>query len=59
LPALDGGRLIFLGIEALFKKRISPVIERKINAAGLAGLILLYVLVTYKDILQYKDIIFK
>lgn len=59
LPALDGGRLIFLGFEAVFKKRVSPVIERKINAAGLAGLILLYILITYKDILQYKDILFK
>lgn len=59
LPALDGGRLVFLGYEAVFKKRVSPLIERKINAAGLAGLILLYILITYKDILQYKDIIFK
>lgn len=59
LPALDGGRLVFLGYEALFKKRVSPIIERKINAAGLAGLILLYFLITYKDILQYKDILFK
>ncbi|PIS39527.1 MAG: hypothetical protein COT33_01500 [Candidatus Nealsonbacteria bacterium CG08_land_8_20_14_0_20_38_20] len=59
LPALDGGRLVFLGCEAVFKKRASPLIERKVNAAGLAGLILLYILITYKDILQYKDIIFK
>lgn len=59
LPALDGGRLVFLGIEAVFKKRVSPAIERKINTAGLTILILLYILITYKDILQYKDIIFK
>ncbi len=59
LPALDGGRLIFLGYEAVFKKRVSPIFERKVNAAGLVGLILLYILITYKDILQYKDIIFK
>ncbi|MBU4298784.1 site-2 protease family protein [Patescibacteria group bacterium] len=59
LPALDGGRLIFLGYEAVFKKRVSSIFERKVNAAGLVGLILLYILITYKDILQYKDIILK
>lgn len=59
LPALDGGRLIFLGIEAVFEKRVPPAIERKINNIGLTVLILLYLLITYKDILQYKDIILK
>jgi len=58
LPALDGGRLVFLGYEAIFRKRIPPIIERKIHAAGLLGLIVLCCLITYNDILRFKDILF-
>ncbi|MCX6817144.1 MAG: M50 family metallopeptidase [Candidatus Beckwithbacteria bacterium] len=50
LPALDGGRLLFLGIEAVTRKRIKPGIEQAIHMAGMLVLIGLMVLVTIGDI---------
>ncbi len=58
-PALDGGRLFFIAIEGIFKKRVPLSIERKINLIGFLILVLLLVVVTYKDIIQFKDILFK
>ena len=49
-PALDGGRVFFLIIEKLRRKRNNPRIEQAVNAAGFAFLILLMVLVTIKDV---------
>ena len=50
LPALDGGRLMFLIVEALRKRPIDPELEAKIHAAGIIVLMLLMAFVTYKDI---------
>ena len=49
-PALDGGRLLFLIIEAIRKKPLNPKIESAINAAGLILLMGLMVFVTFSDI---------
>jgi len=57
-PALDGGRLVFMGFEGLTKKRIPLKVERNINLIGFVLLILLLVLVSYKDIVQFKDVLF-
>lgn len=51
-PALDGGRLLFVGIEALKGSPIKPSIAHTLNAAGFILLILLMVAVTYNDILR-------
>ncbi len=48
-PALDGGRLFFVGIEAVTRKRIKPEIERWANQIGMAILLGLIVLVTIND----------
>lgn len=50
IPALDGGKLLFLGIEAARKKPFPPKIEQKINSIFFALLITLMVWVTIKDI---------
>jgi regulator of sigma E protease len=54
IPALDGGRILFLIIEfvmGLFKlKRINPKLENYIHLGGLALFMLLMVYVTYNDI---------
>jgi regulator of sigma E protease len=51
VPALDGGRLIFLLVElARHGKRVSPRTEQLVNAIGFALLILLMCVVTYFDI---------
>lgn len=52
LPALDGGRLFFLLIEAVRRKPVNPKYEGYIHAAGLALLLLLMVFVTFNDIVR-------
>lgn len=49
-PALDGGRLLFVGIEALTNKKIPPAVVGVTNAIGFGLLILLMLVVTYSDI---------
>ena len=51
IPGLDGSRLLFLLVEAVRRKPISPEIESRIHLAGFVLLIGLMVLLTYKDIL--------
>lgn len=50
LPALDGGRLVFLLIEAVRKKRVEPELEAKVHFAGLMLLMLLMIVVMFNDI---------
>ncbi|MGO5095028.1 RIP metalloprotease RseP [Agathobaculum sp. LCP25S3_E8] len=52
LPALDGGRLLFLIIEAVRRKPVPPKYEGYIHAAGLVLLLALMVYVTGQDILR-------
>ncbi len=49
-PALDGGRLVFLIIEAIRRKPISAKVEGMIHFVGLAALMLLMVGITFQDI---------
>ena len=51
-PALDGGRLIFLFIEAIRGKRIPPEKEGMVHFAGFALLMILMVVVMYNDIMR-------
>ena len=50
LPALDGGRLFFLVIEGIRRKPLNPKYEGYVHGAGLALLLLLMLVVTFKDI---------
>lgn len=50
IPALDGGRLFFILIEAIRKKPIPSKYEGYIHAAGFALLILLMIVITFNDI---------
>ena len=52
LPALDGGRLVFLLVEAVRKKPVNRQIEGAIHFAGLMLLMALMVVVMYNDILK-------
>lgn len=52
IPALDGSRLIFLGLEWLRGKPIQPEKENFIHFIGFFFLIGLMVLITYQDILR-------
>lgn len=50
LPMLDGGHLLFLGLEKIRKKPLSPRTEEIINSIGLAIIFLLMLSVFYLDI---------
>ncbi|MDO8555482.1 MAG: site-2 protease family protein [bacterium] len=51
-PALDGGRLLFLAIEAVRRKPISQKVFKAINSIGFFILIGLMLLITYRDIIK-------
>ncbi len=51
-PALDGGRLIFVLLEALIGKRFNKLLEGRIHLFGMALLLLFMVAITYKDIVR-------
>ena len=52
LPALDGGRLVFLVAEAIRRKPVNRQVEGMIHFAGLMLLMALMVIVMYNDILK-------
>ena len=52
IPALDGSRLLFLGLEGVRGTPIDPSKENFIHLVGLALLLLLMVVITYQDIVQ-------
>jgi len=51
-PALDGGRLLFLLIEKVKGSPVSPKISSVVHGAGMAILLTLMLMVTYRDILK-------
>lgn len=53
IPALDGGRLLFLIIEAVTKKRVHPTTEKYVHAVGMIILLGLIVLITISDIRKF------
>ncbi len=50
LPALDGGRLVFLIIEAIRGKRVAPEKEGWVHGVGMILLLLLMVFVLFNDV---------
>lgn len=51
-PALDGGRLVFLLIEAVRRKRVNPDAEGMIHFAGLLVLMAFMLFVTFRDVIH-------
>jgi regulator of sigma E protease len=56
LPALDGGRLLFLIIEKLRGRPTNQKIEAIVHNVGFVLLILLIILVTFRDVSKYEVI---
>jgi regulator of sigma E protease len=48
-PALDGGRIIFILPELIFRRRVSPQVENMVHAAGMAFLLLLMIYINVMD----------
>ena len=52
IPALDGGKLLFLLFELIFRRPVDRKIEGYIHAVGLVILLMLIALVSIKDIVK-------
>jgi regulator of sigma E protease len=50
-PALDGGRLLFLGAEAVSRRKPDAKLEVRVHAVGLLMLLTLIAFVTYADVI--------
>jgi regulator of sigma E protease len=50
LPALDGGRLVFLVYELVTRRRPNPKVEAAVHTAGFLVLFVVMILVLFKDI---------
>ncbi len=53
IPAVDGGKLIFLLIEAIRGKPVPPEKEGMVHLAGMAALLVLMIYVTYNDVVRF------
>jgi regulator of sigma E protease len=52
IPVLDGGHLVYIALEAIFRRKIPFKIKLRIQQVGLALLLLLMVAVFYSDIMR-------
>ena len=52
LPALDGGRILFVLVRAVFRGRISDDAEAKVHGLGMVLLMALMVFLVFKDTIQ-------
>jgi len=51
-PALDGGRIIFVLPELIFRRRVSPQVENLIHGMGMAFLLLLMIYINVMDFIN-------
>jgi regulator of sigma E protease len=51
-PALDGGRIIFVLPELLFRRRVSPQVENLVHGMGMAFLLLLMIYINVMDFIN-------
>jgi regulator of sigma E protease len=52
IPALDGGRLLFVVLEAVRRKRIPPERERAVHAVGFVLILGLMIYISYLDLVR-------
>lgn len=52
IPALDGGRAVFVLFEAVTKKKTAPAFEASLHKWGMVALLALTVMVTAKDVVN-------
>lgn len=54
IPALDGGRLLFLFIEAIRRKPVAPEKEGLVHFIGFVALMALSIFMMYRDIIKFN-----
>ncbi len=52
IPALDGGRALFLTVSAAIRRDLNPRVEATVHMVGMGLLLLLLIFVTYNDVKQ-------
>ena len=52
LPALDGGRILFLGYELIMRRPLDPRKEGLVHAAGMVLLLAFMLFITLRDVIQ-------
>ena len=52
IPAVDGGRLVFIVYEIVRRKKVNPNFELAVNKYGMLFLLGMLILVTFKDLSQ-------
>lgn len=52
IPALDGGRFLFVFLEKVFGRKVAPAFERSTHQVGMIVLLFLVLLVSINDILR-------
>ena len=57
IPALDGGRLVFLIVEAIRRKPVPPEKEGMVHLIGFALILILFVVLTWHDIRNIPNLI--
>lgn len=53
IPALDGGRIVFVLLSWIRRRNLDPEVEGLIHIAGMAMLLLLILFVSYQDIVRW------
>lgn len=59
IPAMDGAKLLYIGLQSFNNKIFSKELQMKVEAFGAFFLIALALFIVFKDFIQFKDIIFK
>jgi len=55
IPAIDGGRILFVAIEAITRRKIPSKVNRWANATGMVLVLILMVVITFHDIVRLFD----
>lgn len=58
IPAMDGAKTIFLGLELINKNIFTKELQMRAEQIGMVLLIILALVMVFKDFFQFKDIIF-
>ena len=59
IPAMDGAKLLYIGLQSANRKIFSKELQMRIETFGAFFLIALALFIVCKDFIQFKDIIFK